>query len=522
MPIPQAHTQSRSAGNRSGAWASLGVPGIARVVAVGLAVALCAGACVSVGAYSPVPQTTAPAAAPGSPVPATSSPSGSAKESLGTTASPSAVALATQPASVAPSVTTSTTPSATASQAPTPEATPTPTASPDSAASSTPDPSPTPAPEVSPEPSADPSPDPGDATPGRTSEPGASSRPRGKPSDKRRLTLVATRTGGITPKSVVATQDGRFFAQNVMYGHSITVFNRRLRRVRTISDQINLARFGYREYRGKVRGAPVEATLSADGRHMYVSQYSMYGSGFPNPGFDACLPGHIIDRSFVYRIGVKSLLKTGAYRVGAVPKYLAASPNGRYLLVANWCSWDVSVVDLKRGREIKRIKVGANPRGIAFTPDSRKAYVSVVGEGHVHVIDMRKLKIVRTWRDLGIRPRHLVMSPNGRYLYVTVEGWNVPGRRDGSILKLNRRTGKLVKRVGGLDEPRTTVIAPDGRSLYVVDYNPGTVVKIATRDMSVLQTVKLGRHPIGVDYDRATRKIWVAGYTGHMWVLKDR
>jgi DNA-binding beta-propeller fold protein YncE len=71
-------------------------------------------------------------------------------------------------------------------------------------------------------------------------------------------------------------------------------------------------------------------------------------------------------------------------------------------------------------------------------------------------------------------------------------------------------------------EPRTTVISDDGRSLYVVDYHPGTVVKLATSDLSELQERYLGYHPIGVTYDDASDKIWVAGYGGSVWVLKDR
>jgi YVTN family beta-propeller protein len=353
---------------------------------------------------------------------------------------------------------------------------------------------------------------------------GTAPRPRRitKPSDERALELIETIRGGMTPKSIVATQSGLFFAQNVMYGHSITVFDRRFRRVRTLSDEIDLSRFGYPAFPKVVRGAPVEAALSANGRHMYVSQYSMYGPGFANPGFDLCVPRDKIDRSFVYRISVRTLRKTAAYRVGEVPKYLAASPDGRYLLVANWCSWDLSVVDLDEGREVERIPIGANPRGIAFSPDSRTAYVSLVGEGDIEVVDMRKLRVVRSIPDVGVRPRHLVMSPDGRHLYVTVEGQDVPGRADGRILKLDPRSGRVLARSPRLVEPRSTVLAPDGRSLYVVDYHPGTVVKIATRDMSVLQKLKLGHHPIGITYDSASRQAWVAGYTGTVWVLKDR
>jgi len=343
-----------------------------------------------------------------------------------------------------------------------------------------------------------------------------------RPADKRRLRLVRTISGGMAPKSIVSDQRGRVYAMNMMYGHSITVFDRHYKRVKDITDTIDLSRYGYRDYPEPVQGAPAEAAVSPDGRKIYVSNYSMYGRGFKHPGFDLCKASDRIDQSFVYEIGTRSLRKTAAIEVGEVPKYLAISPNGRTMLVGNWCSWDISVVDLRQRREVARIPAGVAPRGIAFSPNGRTAYVTLVGEDRILVIDMRSRRVERDIRGVGERPRHLVMSPGGRFLYITSEGKDKPHREDGSIIKYDTRRQQVVARSKPLVEPRTTVISDDGRALYVVDYYPGTIVKLATDDLSELQDRYLGFHPIGVTYDVASDKIWVAGYGGQVWVLKDR
>ena len=67
------------------------------------------------------------------------------------------------------------------------------------------------------------------------------------------------------------------------------------------------------------------------------------------------------------------------------------TPDGRLLLISNWCSYDVSVVDLASDREIRRIKVGKYPRGIAITPDSRTAYVAMLGGTRIAKIDLRSI-----------------------------------------------------------------------------------------------------------------------------------
>ena len=82
-------------------------------------------------------------------------------------------------------------------------------------------------------------------------------------------------------------------------------------------------------------------------------------------------------------------------------------------------------------------------------------------------------------------------------------------------------SGRVVAKVATGEAPRSMDIAPDGRSLYIVNYESNTVSKVRTRDMAVLQTVATNAHPIGITYDRATRQVWVACYTGSLMVFRD-
>jgi YVTN family beta-propeller protein len=64
-------------------------------------------------------------------------------------------------------------------------------------------------------------------------------------------------------------------------------------------------------------------------------------------------------------------------------------------------------------------------------------------------------------------------------------------------------------------------IAPDGQSLYVVNYGSSTVTKVRTSDMTVIQTVRVNSAPIGITYVPDRRQIWVACYTGTIMVFED-
>ncbi|MEK6756655.1 MAG: hypothetical protein AABZ02_10940, partial [Bacteroidota bacterium] len=64
------------------------------------------------------------------------------------------------------------------------------------------------------------------------------------------LVLKKRINGNIAPKSVVYSGNGLFFVQNMMYRHSITVFNRGYEVVATISDQVDASLLGSAKYVG--------------------------------------------------------------------------------------------------------------------------------------------------------------------------------------------------------------------------------------------------------------------------------
>jgi len=334
------------------------------------------------------------------------------------------------------------------------------------------------------------------------------------PSDEGRLELTKVITGEISPKSVVASGTGLFFAQNMMYRHTVTVYNRRGTLVNTIPDAVDLSEFGFEEYQGEHRGAPVEAAFSADGRYAYVSNYSMYGPGFGRQGSDSCSPASGHDDSFVYRIDTSTLEIDKAIEVGSVPKFVAVTPDDRFVLVSNWCSYSLSVISVAKAEEVRQVELGPYPRGIAVSPDAKTAYVAVMGTTNIARVDLEDFDV--DWiKGVGAGPRHLTIDARGRYLYATLN-------RDGTVAKIDLRKTEVVARVATGSAPRSMAIADDGRSLYVVNYHSNTVSKVRTTDMQVIQTVETNHHPIGITYDAETGEVWVACYAGSIMVFKDR
>jgi len=327
------------------------------------------------------------------------------------------------------------------------------------------------------------------------------------------MKLIHTINGSTAPKSVRSSADGVVSAHNMMYRHSVTVYDAKtFELLHTVSDSVSLKDFGFSKSAGNYKGAPVEGTFSPDGKYLYVSNYAMYGKGFNKEGTDTCSPADKYDSSFVYRINRSDYTIDSVYPVGSVPKVVEVTPDNKYVLVANWCSYTVSVISVEKNKVVKTIKIGRYPRGIAINNDSTKAYVAEMGGNRIHVINLQDF--TTTFIPIGSNPRAIVLSPDNTTMYVTM---NLSGR----VASWNLVTNAAGKSVRTGEAARSLAISKDGSALYVVNYKSDTMSRVRTSDMKVTQNIKVCNEPIGITYDVPTGNTWVACYKGQIKIFSN-
>ena len=328
-----------------------------------------------------------------------------------------------------------------------------------------------------------------------------------------KMQLIKTINGSISPKSVRSSGDGVVSAHNMMYNHSITVYDAKtFELIKTVPDSVSLKNYGYSKSASLFKGAPVEGTYSPDGKYLYVTNYAMYGPGYNKEGHDTCSPASGFDTSFVYRINRSNYEIDAVYPVGSVPKVVEVTPDNKYLLVTNWCSYTLTVISIETQKTVKTIKIGRYPRGISVSKDSKKAYVAEMGGNRIHVINLEDFTV--TFIPIGSNPRAIVLSPDNSKLYVTmnlsgqVASWDLIANQAGKSIK----TGKAA---------RSLAISSDGTALFVVNFDSDTVSKVRTSDMKVLQTLKACNEPIGITFDAPTKNTWVACYKGQIKIYSN-
>ena len=328
-----------------------------------------------------------------------------------------------------------------------------------------------------------------------------------------KMVLIKTINGSISPKSVRSSDDGVVSAHNMMYNHSVTIYDAKtFELIKTVPDSVSLKSFGYSKSSSNFKGAPVEGSYSPDGKYLYVTNYAMYGPGYNKEGHDTCSPASGFDTSFVYRINRSNYEIDAVYPVGSVPKVVEVTPDNKYVLVTNWCSYTLNVISIEAQKVVKTIKIGRYPRGIAISKDSKKAYVAEMGGNRIHVINLEDFSV--SYIPIGSNPRAIVLSPDNSMLYVTM---NLSGRVASWDLVANK-PGKSVKTGNAA---RSLAISSDGSSLFVVNFNSDTISKVRTGDMKVLQTIAACNEPIGITYDVTTNNTWVACYKGQIKIYSN-
>jgi YVTN family beta-propeller protein len=313
------------------------------------------------------------------------------------------------------------------------------------------------------------------------------------------LKFIKTIKGNISPKSIVSSNNGLISAHNMMYKHTITIYDaNKMILLKTISDKID-----------SIQGAPVEGVFSPDKKYLYVTNYSMYGKGFKKPGKDIGCPKNNFDNSYLYRINLSNFRIDAKYLVGSVPKVVTVTPDNKYIIVSNWCSFNISIISIEKQKVIKTIYIGKYPRGLTVSDDSKYVYVAEMGGAHVHVINLHN-NFTKKKFFVGNNPRTIIYKNN--ILFITL---NNPGKVVIYDIALKTIIATIKTGAGS----RSMDISSDGLFLYIVNYGSNTIVVVSILTFKIIQTIKCNK-PIGITYDSLNNRVWVASYNGFINIYK--
>jgi molecular chaperone DnaK len=187
--------------------------------------------------------------------------------------------------------------------------------------------------------------------------------------------------------------------------------------------------------------------------------------------------------------------------VGATPGFVAVSPNGRQLYVANRNAGVVTVVDSAVDAVTATIPVPAGPpQFLSFAPDGSRLYVSVFNDERtiaaVAVIDTADNQVIATI-PVRTRPYLGAVTPDGSRLFV-------PNHDSGSISVIDTAENEVIEEVQVPPNPHWIEFTPDGSRAYVANHESNLVTQLDPGSLEVVDEVRVetSPHSVAVHRDR--------------------
>lgn len=268
---------------------------------------------------------------------------------------------------------------------------------------------------------------------------------------------------------------------------------------------------------------PVEACFSHDDKVLWVSLHNAEGivpirvdsleanrTVKPQSGnkqvvkkITVLYPGSIRKDSFMV-----PLIQTGK-----TPKIISRTADSKYLLVSNWHSYTVSILELNQdqypyAKLISTVPVPSIPRGIVVDDKSNRSYVAIMGGASITVINntawMKETEI-----NVESNPRHIVMDTSN-HLFVSYN-------KLAKIACIDAFTGKTLFTAPTHAQPRTIMLSKNFKFLFVTCYSSDTVdvFKITDKGFAKITSLPCKGHPVGVDIFENDQKLeaWVCSYS---------
>ena len=231
-------------------------------------------------------------------------------------------------------------------------------------------------------------------------------------------------------------------------------------------------------------GMPVEVMIDPENELCFISEM---GKGKNGTNSVICLDLKKPDK-----------IKFRTETKGTWPKFMARRPHTNELWVSNWLSDNTSVIDIQKGETINIFDSGKTPRGIAFTPDGSTGYVCGYYSRDVMKFDADQKKMVDRirmpfplWTYQGT-PRHIVIDNEGRYGYVSNMG-------RGTIHKIDLKTDKIIATSFSGRRTATVEIFPDQKQIAAVNHGETFITLFDTVTLNPVATIPTKGHAFGLD-----------------------
>jgi YVTN family beta-propeller protein len=204
---------------------------------------------------------------------------------------------------------------------------------------------------------------------------------------------------------------------------------------------------------------------------------------------------------------------------GTLPDALAATPDGRDLLVADEGQDLLTVLDASDGEVLAQITVGLEPDAVAVSPDGRLALVANSDDGTVTPVNLETFKAGAPLH-VGAEPDAIAIGGSGGDTAI------VANLGSNSVTPIDLRTMTPGSPITVGDEPDAIALDPGRDEALVANLGSGTGTFLDLLTLAAGPKVQLGVAPTGVAteaHDASNGPVaWVSGGDSLVGVSFDK
>jgi YVTN family beta-propeller protein len=247
------------------------------------------------------------------------------------------------------------------------------------------------------------------------------------------LSIIKTLTVGYDAHNLAPTPDGAQIWVTARGSNNISVID-------TASFKI------IKDITGDFIATPLSIAFTPDGTRAYVAFESIGQVGV----FDAKTYAHISSIS-----------------LSGHPSYLVMTPNGKKVYAVDYLN--AKVLDIRTSDNVVVASIpfrGHKLQDAVASADGSSIYVCNQDKNQIEVITTQDDSVLVPIPTAEIYPRGIGISPDGAYLFI---GLNSGVQGIVNMLRLSDDSVVSSQRIGGT--PRTIAVRPDGKRIYVADYD---------------------------------------------------
>jgi YVTN family beta-propeller protein len=201
--------------------------------------------------------------------------------------------------------------------------------------------------------------------------------------------------------------------------------------------------------------------------------------------------GNRLDRVDVYHAQGADLKLAKSIKLGKTPSHVAFTSDSKTAFITLQDSSELAAIDLDTQTVIWKMPTGNVPAGVWMTPGDQYLLIGITGEDNVQVIDWKNRKEVK--RILTGKGAHN-FRPLGDKKHVFVSN-----RIASTISLINMQTLEKVGDITSLPAgPDDMEITPDGKTLWVTFRFSKKVGVIDIPSMKLITVIPVGKSPHGV------------------------